>query len=106
MEGEKAVNETHMIWALITRGLGIGKATPSPLRTRIYGTRLERDLSGVYPLPAGAIPVSLVLSVNRLPYYAGIDYDVVGTAIVPRYEWNTFGITDGSGTMVMLDYDR
>ncbi len=80
--------------------------TPVPARTRIYGERLTRNAQGNYPLPAGAIPSSLVVSVNRLPYFGGIDYDVAGGAIVPKYAWDEFGVTDGSGVMVMLDYDR
>lgn len=94
-----------MIWSLITRGLGIGKEMAPPTRTRIYGRRLELEPSGVYLLPTGAIPSSLVLSVNRLLYYAGIDYDVLDLAIVPREEWGTFGFGNGTSAIVMLDYD-
>jgi len=98
------------LWRKLGAGFTVDSTTisvtPAAARERIYGLRLTRHSSGAYPLPSGAIPSTLVVSVNRLPYYAGIDYDVVGSAIVPRYEWDTFGITDGTGTMVMLDYDR
>ena len=81
-------------------------AAPGTNPIRTYGVRLTVNAAGNYPLPEGAIPSSLVVSVNRLPYFAGIDHEVVGGVIVPKYAWDEFGVTDGSGVMVMLDYDK
>jgi hypothetical protein len=99
-------------WRRLGTGFAVDATTISVLAApgtnpiRTYGVRLTVNAQGNYPLPAGAIPSSLVVSVNRLPYFGGIDYDVVGGALVPKYAWDEFGVTDGSGVMVMLDYDK
>jgi len=74
--------------------------------TRIYGERLTRTASGNWLIPLGAIPATLVLTVDRWPVYNGIDYYVVGQEIVPMYPWINFANKPPGNQLVMCDFDR
>jgi len=73
---------------------------------RIYGVRLGRTSSGNWLIPLGAIPTTLVLTVDRWPVYNGIDYYIVGEEIVPMYPWILFANKPPYNQLVMCDFDR
>jgi hypothetical protein len=76
--------------------------------TRFYGERLARSSkdNSHWVLPLGAIPGTVVLSVDRWPVFNAIDYYIVGQEIVPMYPWSNFSGNPPSNQLVMCDFDR